>query len=113
MNLTNSEIILICVGLVIISSIWLGVDAKLRKIPVTHRPYNLNNGSVAWFFSSLLLWPVTFPYYFVRRTDILNQRKFERNDIDKSIENLKKFKQLLDEGLIDEQDYIRKKQELI
>jgi hypothetical protein len=115
MNIYNFYTQLILLGglIVLITSIWVCYDSNLNKIPITHKPYSINNGSTAWFLSCLLLWPFTFPYYFVKRSDTLHKRKFDKYDIDKSIENLKKYKQLLDEGIIDENDYMKKKQEFI
>ena len=66
--------ILIALGVIIITSIWVAYDANLNKIPITHKPYSLNNGSLAWFLTSLILWPFTFPYYFVKRSDTIRHR---------------------------------------
>ena len=58
-----------------LSNIWMTIDAIRNKIPISGEKYNINTGGVAWFFSGVLLWVVTFPYYLLRRRDVLGKRE--------------------------------------
>ena len=48
---------LILGGVQILTSLWVFYDAHTKKIPM----------AVRWWLGSLLLWPVLFPWYMVRR----------------------------------------------
>lgn len=70
-----SMIFLLALLVMAATTLWIGVDAATHKIPITKKPYGLNNGALAWFFSALVLWIVTFPYYLMRRTAVMQQRQ--------------------------------------
>jgi len=55
----------------VLTSLWVAVDSRILKLPVTKKPYGLNNGCVAWFLSCLFLWIFTFPLYLWRRHEFL------------------------------------------
>lgn len=61
------------------TTVWIGLDCRTHKIPIDRKPYNLNNGALAWFFSAVLLWLITFPYYLWKRSVVLNERELARN----------------------------------
>lgn len=62
--------------IVIGSSIWVGYDSNLNKIPTDNKkPYSIGNGAIAWAFVCILLWIVAFPYYIYKRAQILKNRK--------------------------------------
>jgi len=65
-------ILLVIIG----TTIWVGYDAHKNEISISaKKPYSINTGTVAWVITCLLLWIVTFPYYLVRRSKILRERK--------------------------------------
>lgn len=66
---------LLVVLVVILTTLWVTIDASANRVPVDSKPYSLNNGALAWFFSCALLWIVTFPYYWVKRSQVLSQRR--------------------------------------
>lgn len=64
--------------IVVITAIWAGADAATNRIPSDSRPYGAGNGALAWFLCCLLLWIVAFPWYLIRRAQVLGQRRRER-----------------------------------
>lgn len=62
---------------VLLTTIWVGFDARANKITSSKGPYGLRNGALAWVIACVLLWIVAFPYYLVRRSIAIRQR--ERN----------------------------------
>lgn len=62
-----------------VTTVWMGIDSRKHKIPIDRKPYGLNNGALAWFFSALLLWLITFPYYLYKRSVVLSERELARN----------------------------------
>ncbi|HEX8465731.1 MAG TPA: hypothetical protein VF627_14035 [Abditibacterium sp.] len=65
--------------IVLITTIWMGLDARSHQISVDKKPYGLNNGALAWFLTGLLLWIITFPYYLWKRAVVLGARQQARN----------------------------------
>lgn len=59
------------------TTIWVGYDSRKYRIAVGKKPYSLNNGSLAWVMSCVLLWIGIFPYYLVRRARVLKSRKIK------------------------------------
>ncbi len=41
-------VLLLSIGLVISTSIWVAYDAKAKHIPTTNKPYSINNGALAF-----------------------------------------------------------------
>lgn len=66
-----SVLLLIMLG----TTIWMTIDARIHRIAVDKKPYGLNNGALAWFLTALLLWIITFPYYLWKRSLVMNQRR--------------------------------------
>src|SRR3954467_9706157 len=54
-------------GLMLAASIWVLVDARLRRVPTRGNTYKADTGALAWFLGCLLLWPIVFPAYLHRR----------------------------------------------
>ncbi|MCX5806947.1 MAG: SHOCT domain-containing protein [Proteobacteria bacterium] len=103
--------------IVLATTIWLTYDASTNKIPATKQPYSINNGALAWCLSALLLWIVTFPYYLVRRSQVLRERRgngnsetFSAQDIESQLSALARLKE---QKLISESDYEQKKKQLL
>ena len=59
--------IVAAVGLVLATSVWVLIDARLRRVPTRGNTYKADTGALAWFLGCLLLWPVVFPTYLSRR----------------------------------------------
>jgi rhomboid protease GluP len=58
---------LIALGLVLVTSLWVLVDARRNRVPTRGHTYTANTGAGAWFLGCLLLWIVVFPKYLARR----------------------------------------------
>ena len=121
----SAEATSLIVGLafVIGSSIWVAKDAKANRITLNKEPYSANNGAAAWFFSCLLLWIASFPYYLIRRSAVLRDRhnaaahlKANTNkmvalpDVD---EELRKLARLRRDGIITDFDFDQKKKKVL
>jgi hypothetical protein len=61
-------------GIVILTSLWAGVDSHRLKVPASNKPYTLGNGSLSWLFCCLLLWIIAFPAYLFKRAKTLKER---------------------------------------
>jgi hypothetical protein len=64
----NNPIFWISAGVVLVSSLWVAIDARRNRVPTHGNEYNLNTGAFAWFVGCLLLWIVVFPVYLFRRS---------------------------------------------
>jgi len=60
-------------AIVVITSIWAGVDAHRNKIPSGKKLFSGGN-SVSWLLCCLLLWIVSFPVYLFKRAKTLKER---------------------------------------
>lgn len=97
---------------VAISSFWVYSDAEENKISVDGKPYETNNGAVAWLLSCLLLWIVFFPYYLYKKNQALSPAVGAGNA--QSVEDqLKKYKKMVEDELITIEDYEKKKKQLL
>lgn len=67
--------LLLSFGVTIATSIWVAYDAKANRIPTTNKPYSIHNGALTWFISSIVLWIATFPFYLIRRRQVLKARR--------------------------------------
>jgi hypothetical protein len=56
------------------TTIWVMCDSHSNKIPSGSGEYSLNNGAVGWGLGCLLLWIVGFPYYLLKRHQVLRDR---------------------------------------
>jgi hypothetical protein len=60
--------------LVLLTTTWVGFDARANKITSRKGPYSFHNGALAWVGACLLLWIIVFPYYLVRRSTVFRER---------------------------------------
>jgi len=103
---------------VVVSSIWVGLDARSKRIPIDKKPYSLNNGALAWFLTCLLLWIFGFPYYLVKRSKAVSSASPSPSagttpGVDDPTEQLRKLSQLMKEGIITQEDFEKKKRQLL
>jgi heme/copper-type cytochrome/quinol oxidase subunit 2 len=61
-------------AIVILTSIWAGVDSHRLQISSTNKPYSWNNGFLSWLLCCLLLWIIAFPVYLFKRAKTLKER---------------------------------------
>jgi len=54
-------------ALIILTSIWVLIDALVLGIKKTDEKSMMNMGAISWFICSLLLWIIVFPLYLVKR----------------------------------------------
>lgn len=102
------------------TSVWVAYDAHNNQIPViAKRPYQpVSNGWMRWLLSCLLLWIIAFPMYLVRRSGVFaGQKPATAQPVTatgKDIESeLRRFKKLLDDGLITEDEWNRRKSQIL
>jgi hypothetical protein len=113
----DSEIPSIILIIVLGTTIWLTYDASTNKISITQKPYSINNGALAWCLSAILLWIATFPYYLVRRSQVLRERRGGMTSASAPVQDigsqLSTLARLKEQGLISESDYEQKKKQLL
>jgi hypothetical protein len=108
----------ITLAIVIVTSIWVAYDSRVHRVSINNKPYSLDNGALAWFIFCVLLWIVTFPYYFVKRSKTLKQKQNEHEKIASgmspdAIEKLRKYKRMFDDGIIPKEYFEAKKKKLM
>jgi hypothetical protein len=107
---------------VIGTSIWVLVDAKSIGVKKGQIKGMGNMGPGGWFFVCLLLWIIGFPFYLAKRNEFKlansNQTKkansapkLELND--DSLSRLEKLAELRDKGIVTEDEFNQKKQEIL
>jgi Short C-terminal domain len=115
--------LIVGLAFVVGSSIWVAKDAKANRITLNTEPYSANNGAAAWFFSCLLLWIASFPYYLIRRSAVLRQRRNASSApgpttnnvvaLADAEEELRKLARLKQDGIITEADFDQKKKKVL
>src|SRR5205085_253131 len=60
--------------IVILTSIWAGVDSHRLQISSSKKAYSWNNGSLSWLLCCLLIWIIAFPAYLFKRAKTLKER---------------------------------------
>jgi len=115
--------LIVGLAFVIGSSVWVAKDAKANRITLNKEPYSANNGAAAWFFSCLLLWIASFPYYLIRRSAVLRERRGNTGSSTASTPNvvslpdaeeeLRKLARLKQDGIITEEDFDQKKKKVL
>jgi hypothetical protein len=65
-------------AVVVLSSVWVAVDAARHRVPTFGEHYDINTGAVAWFLGCILFWIFVFPAYLVRRAAVLRDRAAQR-----------------------------------
>jgi hypothetical protein len=76
-------------GVVIATSLWVGIDARLNRIPTIGDRYDLNTGALSWFIGCLILWICVFPAYWIRRFTVLRVRSEDPFSMDLENEKLR------------------------
>jgi Short C-terminal domain len=100
--------------IVIVSSIWAGLDAHAKRIPIDNKPYSLNNGGLAWFGTCILLWIFGFPYYLYKRAKAAKTPNlFASAPVQDATEQIRKLSELAKEGIITQDEFERKKKQLL
>jgi hypothetical protein len=61
-------------AVVLITSVWVAVDAHRNRIPSGKKPYS-GNDPYMYLFCCLALWIVAFPFYLFHRSKILKARR--------------------------------------
>ena len=99
---------------VVISSIWVYVDAKNIGVQKGQIPGMADMGPISWLVSSLLLWIIVFPLYLVKRSKFkefnMNKNFNSANNVISQIEKLAEMKA---NGILTEDEFNKKKSELL
>ncbi len=70
----NLPYLWVSVGVVLVTGLWVAVDARINRVPTYGDRYDMNTGAFCWFLGCLLLWIFVFPAYWVRRSAVLRRR---------------------------------------
>ena len=122
MNATPFLVLALVAG----TSIWVAIDSKLNRITSDNKPYSFMNGAFVWFSFCILFWIITFPYYLVRRSKLLAQRRHAATppavpaaparvasaavDMEQELRVLARLKQ---DGIITAEEFDQKKQQVL
>jgi len=103
------------IGLIVLgTSIWVLVDAKTIGIKKGQIKGMGNMGPWAWFFVCLLLWIIGFPFYLAKRAEFKRVNSAQSNDMNNdSIDQLEKLAEMKEKGVLTEEEFTAKKQELL
>ncbi|KAF0155725.1 MAG: hypothetical protein FD159_2026 [Syntrophaceae bacterium] len=103
-------IILIIIG----TSIWVYFDAKSIGVKKGQITGIANMGPLGWFFVCLFLWIIGFPVYLAKRGEFkrINSSQPSKTSGD-SLTQLEKLAEMKDKGILTEDEFNRKKQELL
>ena len=110
---TNTVIALVV--LVAVSTV-VALDARANKIPTTSaKPYSLNTGALAWFVACVLLLIVALPFYLVRRSRVMRERRTpaQGGPWQDPAGRLEQLEELHARGLINEDEYQAKRAEVL
>ncbi len=106
--------------LVIGTSIWVLVDAMTIGVKKGKIEGVGNMGPWGWFFVCLLFWIVGFPFYLAKRGEFKAAGEPKQTDLDRtsalnsdSFSQLEKLAELKDRGILTEDEFNRKKHELL
>ncbi|MBI4586674.1 MAG: SHOCT domain-containing protein [Planctomycetes bacterium] len=113
------EILILIV--IVVSAIWVAVDAKNNKIPIDKKPYSANNGALAWLLTTLLFWIVGFPYYLIKRSQVMNQRQDDSKNVGSqnhpklsaNVEELERLAVLKEKGILNDAEFQAEKARLL
>jgi uncharacterized membrane protein len=103
------------IGLIVLgTSIWVLVDAKSIGVKKGQIKGMGNMGPWAWFFVCLLLWIIGFPFYLAKRGEFKRVNSGQSNSISNdSISQLEKLAEMKEKGILTEEEFTAKKQELL
>ena len=106
----NDIILLVVVG----TSIWVLIDAMTIGVRKGQISGMGNMGPWAWFFACLLLWIIGFPFYLAKRGEFKRVNSEQSNSMSNdSISQLEKLAEIKEKGIITEEEFNAKKQELL
>jgi hypothetical protein len=66
-------LILLLYLILLLTTIWVGIDAHLNRIPTGNKPYS-GGSAVLWVVMCIVLWIAAFPVYLVKRAKTLQER---------------------------------------
>lgn len=106
-------------GFALLIACLVAYDASENSIPISGSEYR--SSAPVWFLGNLLLMIIFLPWYLIKRASILNERsrpadKTKAYPVTNSVsqaDELKKFKELLDAGVITQSEYDSKKRQLL
>lgn len=107
---------------VIATSIWVLVDAKSIGVKKGQIEGMGNMGAGSWFLVCLLFWILGFPFYLAKRNEFKlansNQAKEANSEVsselnDDFVSRIEKLAALKDKGIVTEDEFNKKKQELL
>jgi len=103
------------IGLIVLgTSIWVLVDAKSIGVKKGQIKGMGNMGPWAWFFVCLLLWIIGFPFYLAKRGEFKRVNSGQSNSMSNdSIGQLEKLAEMKEKGILTEEEFTIKKQELL
>lgn len=103
------------IGLIVLgTSIWVLVDAKSIGVKKGQIKGMGNMGPWAWFFGCLLLWIIGFPFYLAKRGEFKRVNSDQSNSMSNdSIGQLEKLAEMKEKGILTEEEFTAKKQELL
>lgn len=103
------------IGLIVLgTSIWVLVDAKSIGVKKGQIKGMGNMGPWAWFFVCLLLWIIGFPFYLAKRGEFKRVNSGQSNSMSNdSIGQLEKLAEMKEKGILTEEEFNAKKQELL
>jgi len=96
------------------TSIWVLIDAKTIGVKKGQIQGMGNMGAWAWFFVCLLLWIVGFPFYLAKRGEFKRVNSEQSSSISNdSISQIEKLAEMKEKGILTEEEFNSKKQELL
>jgi len=103
------------IGLIIwTTSIWVLFDAQTIGVKKGVIKGWGNMGPWGWFFVSLLLWIVGFPFYLAKRGEFKRANSGQSNIISNDfISQLDKLAEMKEKGILTEEEFAAKKKELL
>ncbi len=97
--------------IVIVSTIWVGIDSHKNQVSSDKNSEYNNGHSVAWVLMCLLIWIIGFPYYLIRRHQVLSGGSSAQTV--SGADELQKFAELKEKGLLSDEEYEAKKKEIL
>ena len=72
----NYNVVMLWSGVIfLVTTVWVCIDAKLHRVTTDgNETYHLGNGAGAWARDCVLLWVAAFPWYLIRRKQVLRAR---------------------------------------
>lgn len=64
----------VSLGVVVLTGLWVAVDARINRVPTYGDKYDMNTGAFCWLLGCLILWIFVFPAYWIRKYSVLRRR---------------------------------------